>query len=272
MDSKGLTLIAVALVALILISRSGGDAPSQAELPPPPFLEEFVGPGKYTAGPVTRAPRVAPLPSASNAVPEYSSPALDMQATLAVRRRISREGNRVYLDSAWSQTDSVVVRWADRSGLPIKVAFTPDTTLDGWRESFVDAARSGMAAWSGNGAGLELEEVADPAEADITVGWVDVVSVEGEFGVTEISWDGSGRAQGAAITLALRPEPGIDLVPPGPMRRVAVHEFGHAMGLPHSSNRDDIMFQTSPVAAPSRRDQATLRLLYAVPPGSLRVP
>jgi predicted Zn-dependent protease len=198
------------------------------------------------------------------------TPTIDRLAALAVRRRISREGGRVYLDSAWAQTDSSVVRWESRGGRPLTVAFAADSSLVGWNSSFVAAARAGMAAWQSNRAGLRFQEVADAAAADIEVSFVQHVSAAAEFGVTELRWDAGGRVTHAAIRLALSPDSTVRLVPVQVMRRVAIHEFGHAIGLPHSSNNGDIMLPSSPVDQPSSRDQATLQLLYAVPIGPLR--
>jgi hypothetical protein len=189
-----------------------------------------------------------------------------------VRRRLEREGSAVYLDSLLAQTDSTLVRWADRGGEPLRVAFTVDSTLAGWTPALLDAARGGKASWANNSAGLRFAEVRDSVGADITVSFVSVVSDSGEFGVTQTQWNINGNTERVEIRLALRPAEGAPLITPTLMRRVATHEFGHAIGLPHSASRDDIMFPSSPVAAPSRRDQATLQLLYAVPPGSIRTP
>jgi predicted Zn-dependent protease len=56
------------------------------------------------------------------------------------------------------------------------------------------------------------------------------------------------------------------------MLGAAVHELGHAMGLPHSADSGDVMFPVTRVTTVSGRDRATARLLYALPPGSLRGP
>ncbi len=205
----------------------------------------------------------------TQATPPTETPALDMMARLATRRRIAREGNHVYLDSLFTHTDSVVARWSDR--MSINVRLVPDTMLPRWTPALLDEARAAMRAWDGAGSGIMFKEVGPSDSADVTVRWTDVLPDSGQVGSTTLTWGRDGVATGARMTLALRRNSDSVVVPPAMRVRIAIHEFGHALGLPHSDSRDDIMFRNSPVPAPSQRDQATLRLLYVLFPGSLRV-
>src|SRR5690606_3627046 len=144
-------------------------------------------------------------------------------AILAVRRRIEREGTRVYIDSMFAETDSTLVRWADRNGAPLRVAFVPDTTLAGWSPAIIDAARGGMRPWSGNSANLHFTEVSDPAEAEIVVSFVSVVSDSGAMGVTQTQSAPSGATERVQVSLALRQTETGPVIAPALMQRVATH-------------------------------------------------
>lgn len=266
MTQRVLLGLLVVFGGLIVLSRAGRpDANPSVET-----AELAASPGSPAEAPAPpRRQPLGPLPAAYDTTLGTNTPALDLLARLAIRRRIAREGDRVYLDSLLAQTDSVLVRWPDRAARILVVRFEDDSVA----ASEAAAARAGMDAWGDNAAGWSFREATDSLEAaDVVVRWVEVLEAEGDFGMTDLTWSRSGEASGALISLARLTNPDRAVVPATVMARVAAHEFGHAMGLAHSGERRDLMFPSSPVAAPSRRDQATLQLLYAVPPGPLGTP
>lgn len=243
------------MILLVLLGRKRGQ--------PAPLPEEPVAVVESVVPPSSQRPLVRALPEAS--APLSGTPSIDLLAILTIRRRIEREGRRTYLDQLLLQNDSVIVRWPQRAR-PLQVYFTPpDSTLDSLDTGAVAQARSAMASWNGNG--IALQETEDSSRADILVRWVAVTPLP-EGGSSAVFTDGD-RITRAEIVLGVRKSPSepMDLEE---RQRSAIHQFGHALGLSHSDDFDDIMYRLVLVSSPSRRDRATLLLLYTVPPGSLK--
>lgn len=259
-------ILTALVVVLVLASPGSNPAPAA---PAPIVPATAMVPTRQPWSPVARSrPRVEQL--AGVVRPSSGTPTIDLKATLAVRRRIVREGDRVYLDSLLAATDSTVVRWRDRTTEPLRVYYAVDTAMPGWSSNALTDALAGMSRWRGNAARIELERTDDPARADIIVTFVSAVIADSTYGVTELNWDGDGTATRARIRLALQRTDNGPPLPREVRARVAAHEFGHALGLPHSGSTRDLMYRTARIDGPSRRDLATLQLLYAVPPGTLR--
>ncbi|MHB1327062.1 MAG: matrixin family metalloprotease [Gemmatimonadales bacterium] len=202
-----------------------------------------------------------------------STPILAQRALLEARRRFHYSVRATYLDSAFTSPDSVLRRWPD--GATIRVALAPDSaTPEG-----IAAVGAAMRSWESLGAGIRFITVTDTASADLRVRWVERFDPEAadsaRSGVSRTGWaemhgDGQGVIVGATVTLARLHQTRV--LEPEELQAVAVHELGHVLGLPHSPNRRDVMYPTVQVAGPSSRDRASVLLLYALPPGPLRIP
>ena len=113
------------------------------------------------ATPASPAPALAP-----------STPTIDRLARLAARQQLSRSAGLTYLDSLISSTDSVIRRWPDRSGTPLRVAIVEGGPA-AYQPRMAGYVREAIDKWEGAGAGVLFAPTADTLAADILVHWID---------------------------------------------------------------------------------------------------
>jgi hypothetical protein len=195
------------------------------------------------------------------------TPTIERLARLAARQQLSREAGQTYLDSLIISTDSVIRRWPDRSGVPLRVGIVEGGPA-GFQPRMAGYVREALARWEGVGTGIRFATTSDTADADILVHWIDHFDFD-RAGQTDLTWDQAGRVRKASILLALRTNTGITLPDPA-LLTVAVHEAGHALGLPHSPDSNDVMFPATQTAILSERDRRTAQILYQLPVGPVR--
>lgn len=202
--------------------------------------------------------RTGGLPDSATAAARADS----MRAILA-----ESAGAGTWIDELIVENDSVLRRWPVAPTKLVRLWLQDGRAVPRWDAGFPRAVQAGFDGWSHPDLPVRFLFVADSAAADVPIVWA--ASLPGNrLGVTRADAWNDTLVRGA-ITIATSGTDGRALTD-AEIRRTALHEAGHLMGLPHASDTTSIMLPLAHVDAPSARDIATLVLLYRLPFGSVR--
>ena len=186
-----------------------------------------------------------------------------------IRRRLIENQVGTYIGDILAERDSNIARWPDRtSSRPLRVWIQSADKLPDWNPAYVGQVRDAFTTWVSAGAPVPFTFVVDSAAGDVHVTWVDHFD-EQISGKTMWARDDNWWIVDANIAIALHHNHGEPL-DASAVRAIALHEVGHLLGLDHCVDTTNIMTPRVRVRDLSPADIATMRLIYALPPGSVK--
>lgn len=184
-----------------------------------------------------------------------------------IRRHIALGAPGTYIGDVLAKQDSQLVRWPESTVFRVWIA--PTSAAADWTPAYADTVRAAFNSWTAAGAPIGAQFTSDSASANVRIHWISQFEEGGTIGQTLQTWDQYRWLVAGDITLATHTTGGQTLTADW-LRACALHEIGHLFGLNHSSSSGDIMASEAHSLELSRADLATLRLLYALPPGAVR--
>lgn len=222
-----------------------------------------------TPADVAAAPDPGTTVSAALLAPESDDSAMDERRRAETKRLLALQSGGTYIAEMLASYDSTIVRWPDRGGRPLRVWIQPATTHADWHVDYPADARAAFLLWENATTAVRFSFVADSASSEVPLIWLDRFLEDARIGNTRVRGAG-GEILGATITVALHTREG-RVLPPEVVRMTLRHEVGHLLGLTHTADTTSIM-QPRPTPRPiSDSDRATVRLLYSLQPGSLKL-
>lgn len=188
-----------------------------------------------------------------------------------LRRRVDNLAPGTYVSEILQAQDSTLYRWAERTTDAVRVYVEPYAAVPGWNPQYPQLARGVFDEWGEAGFPLRFVFVYDSTSADLSIRWTDMFpDTDGQrIGLTERVQTSAYLISSARVTIATRDSAG-RILSPTVVGGVVRHEVGHALGLNHANDSTSVMYRESATATIGPSDRATLRLLYLVPPGSLK--
>ena len=206
--------------------------------------------------------------TAAAALPAAPVTAMTAMDAAEVKERLRQRASGTYISEILLQRDSALARWPERTVQPLRIWIGDGSRIEGWDPSFIQRVRDAFTDWSSIGIPVRFTFVVDSSDADIKVRWVQRFN-EPISGKTLWARDRNWWIVNSSITLALYHN-GNQALDASAIKAIALHEIGHLLGLDHTADATNIMTARVRVRELSDADRATVRLLYSLPPGSLK--
>lgn len=244
--------------------------------PAAPHADSVVAQGEPDSGaPPVPFPRVSSRPIGGTrdiamGLESSANPA-PIVDTADVRARLAAAENGTYLLPMLADGDWYLSRWPDRRADGLRVWVRTSSNLEGWTPAYAQMARDVFDQWGSSRSPLRFVYVLDSASAEVTVTWIDRFPAEAglQIGNTTRIRDRYGWMVAASIQVAMH-DPHGRVFTPSELIGIVRHEAGHALGLGHSPDTTSMMYPEERVHDITDKDMQTLRLLYTLPPGSMR--
>src|SRR5581483_1865510 len=164
---------------------------------------------------------------------------------------VDADGSGTYIRRVIAEGAGSFSRWPDKKQtVAVWIATHPSAPV----------VATSFRRWNDAQSTVTYTIVDDSTQADVHVTWTPQLPFEGELGTTFRLTDNDGRILIAHVLL-------LGTAPIEGIQNAALHEAGHALGLDHSADPNDIMATAGngKKFALSDADLKTLRVLYELP-------
>ncbi len=181
--------------------------------------------------------------------------------------RIIADGADTWIDDVIAEGDSLLHRWPVDGTRLVRLWLADGRDVPNWDAGFPAAVEDGFDAWTPARLPVRFLFVADSSASDVVVRFVHQLQAPA-VGLTNARAMNDTIVAGTISIATSRSDASPLAV--HDIRRTAIHEAGHLLGLTHTSDSTSIMAPLSRANEPTSRDLATAALLYRLPFGSVR--